>query len=164
MPDVTLTFNLAKPDPRDPVPIYHLGQAFFLAGNRCLLNIEVGPGVTQCLTSPGVVNLCLAIELFLKSIIVANGATPPKSHNLIELCSVLPSDLSGEIRASYDALVPNPVFDDLLNQVNDYFVKVRYGFEFNIFAFYEYPVYAIAKVLFERSAHLQKVGLERINV
>ena len=91
MSEVTLTVNLRGPEPRNPVSIYHLAQGFFLAGNRCLLNIDVGPRVTQCLVSPAVVNLCLSIELFLKAIIVHEGGKAPKSHKLIQLITLVPA-------------------------------------------------------------------------
>lgn len=73
MQSVSLTVKLGQEAPRNPVSIYHLGQGFSLAGNRCLLNIDVAPGMMQCLTSPGVVNLCMAIELVLKALIVNAG-------------------------------------------------------------------------------------------
>ena len=166
MSEVTLTVNLAGPEPRNPVSIYHLGQGFFLAGNRCLLNIDVAPGITQCLVSPGVVNLCLAIELFLKSVIVANGTVAPKSHKLKDLSDLIPPEFVAELRASFNASIPNPAFDELLEQISEYFVKVRYGCEFNIFAFHEYPVFALARLLYIQSArfHGQKTGIELVRV
>jgi hypothetical protein len=166
MAEVTLTVSLVGPEPRNPVSIYQLGQSFFLAGNRCLLNIDVAPGITQCLVSPGVVNLCLAIELFLKSIIVAGGAVAPKSHNLKELCALASSEFIDELRKSFNASVSNPAFDELLEQVNEYFVKIRYGYEFNVFAFHEYPVHELAKLLYIQSAraHGQKTGIEIVRV
>jgi len=166
MAEVTLTVNLAGPEPRNPVSIYHLGQSFFLAGNRCLLNIDVAPGITQCLVSPGVVNLCLAIELFLKSVIVASGAVAPKSHKLKELCALVPPEFIAELRTSFNASVPTPALDELLEQVSEYFVKIRYGYEFNVFAFHEHPVYVLAKLLYIQSArvHGQKTGIEIVRV
>lgn len=166
MNEVTFTVNLAGPEPRNPVSIYHLGQGFFLAGNRCLLNIDVGPGITQCLVSPGVVNLCLAIELFLKSVIVASGADAPKSHKLKELFALVPLEFVAELRTSFNASVPTPTLDELLEQISEYFVKIRYGHEFNIFAFYEYPVYVLAKLMYIQSAsvHGQKTGIEIVRV
>ena len=166
MSEVTLTVNLAGPEPRNPVSMYYLGQGFFLAGNRCLLNIDVAPGITQCLVSPGVVNLCLAIELFLKSVIVASGAVAPKSHKLKDLSGLISPEFVAELRASFNAAVPNPAFDELLEQISEYFVKVRYGYDFNVFAFHEYPVFALARLLYIQSArfHGQKTGIELVRV
>jgi HEPN domain len=166
MAEVTLTVNLAGLEPRNPVSIFHLGQGFFLAGNRCLLNIDVAPGITQCLVSPGVVNLCLAIELFLKSVIVARGALAPKSHKLKELFALVSPEFVAELRASFNASVPTPAFDELLEQVSNYFVEIRYGHEFNVFAFHEHPVYVLGKLLYIQSArvHGQKTGIEVVRV
>lgn len=166
MSEVTMTVNLSGPKPRDPVSIYHMGQGFYLAGNRCLLNIDVAPGITQCLISPGVVNLCLAIELFLKSVIVASGAAVPKSHKLKDLSGLASPEFVAELRASFNAVVPNPSFDELVEQISEYFVKVRYGYEFNVFAFHEYPVSTLARHLYIQSArfHGQKTGIELVRV
>ena len=166
MNELTITVNLEGPEPRNPVSIFHLAQGFFLAGNRCLLNIDVGPGVTQCLVSPAVVNLCMAIELFLKAVIVSTGNTPPKTHNLSKLFALTSPEFQTDIRNIFDSAILNPNLDELLPSVSDYFVQVRYGYEFNIFAYNEHPVYMLAKFLFERTAaHLgQKTGLEHIRV
>lgn len=164
MNEVSLTVNLAGPQPRNPVAIFHLAQGFFLAGNRCLLNIDVGPGVTQCLVSPAVVNLCMAIELFLKAVVVHGGGSAPKSHKLAELIKLVPVAFRDSLKSSFDAVVPNPNFDVVVPQINEYFVKVRYGHEFNIFAFHEHAVYVLAKLLYVQAAeHVgQRSGLELI--
>lgn len=166
MNEVSLTVNLKAPEPRNSLSIFHLAQGFFLAGNRCLLNIDVGPGVTQCLISPAVVNLCLAIELLLKAVIVHTGSAAPKSHKLTELFALVPAQFQENLRTSFNAAIPQPSLDELLPQINEYFVKVRYGHEFNIFAFHEHPVYFLAKFLYEQTAqHLgQKTGLELLRV
>jgi len=166
MTDITLTVNLAPPEPRNPVSVYHLGQGFFLAGNRCLLNIEVGPEVTQCLVSPGVVNLCLSIELFLKALVLQTGNAAPRSHKLVDLFSLIPVSDQNTIQTAYAQYVQQPTLDGLLTQVNEYFVKVRYGHEFNIFAFHEHPVHSLARVLYAHTAKTlsQKSGLELLRV
>ena len=81
MKSASLTVRLRGPDPKNSVWVVELGQSFDLAGSRCLLDTEVGPGRTQTLLTPAVVNLSLAIELFLKSVIVAGGELPKKTHN-----------------------------------------------------------------------------------
>ena len=165
MQTVSLTVKLGPEEPRNPVSIYHLGQSFFLAGNRCLLNIDVAPGIMQCLTSPGVVNLCTAIELFLKALIVSSGGTPRKTHKLVELFAASPADTQEAIRLRFNAQI-NPTLDELLSQVSDYFVQVRYGHEFNIFCFHEHSVYVLARELFMHTA--EKLGvapaIEKIRV
>ena len=166
MPEVTLTVSLKDPEPRNPVSVFHLAQGFFLAGNRCLLNIEVGPGVTQCLVSPAVVNRCLAIELFLKAMVLHAGATPPKSHKLSQLSDLMPVLFLETLRSSFRQNVQSPTMDELLGQIDNYFVQVRYGHEFNVFAFQEHPVYVLAKYLYVQVAGAlgQRTGLEAVRV
>ncbi|MCO4094133.1 MAG: HEPN domain-containing protein [Acidovorax sp.] len=154
MREFTITLNLSEPNPNDATSVYHLGQGFYLAGNRCLLNIEVGPGVTQCLVSPGVVNLCLACELFLKAAITHQGKRPPKTHKLVELFALAPSDYVAEVKAAYEAAVPQPSFDELIKAINEYFVHVRYGHEFPIVAFHETPLMFLSKQLYISTASL----------
>ena len=166
MPEITLTVNLAESEPRNPVTIFHLAQGFFLAGNRCLLNIEVGPGVTQCLVSPAVVNLCLSIELFLKAVIVKNGGIAPKTHKLTELVERVPTEFRDALRVEFNAAVTEPSLDELVVQINDYFIQVRYGHEFNIFVFHEHPVFVLARLLYIQTARYlgQRTGLELVRV
>ena len=164
MSEVTLTVNLAGASPNEPVSIYHLGQSFYLAGRRCLLNIEVGPGITQCLTSPGVVNLCLASELFMKSLVVSNGGTPTKTHRLSELFVKLTEAQRQAIADQYSKFVSDPSLTDLLVQVSEYFEKVRYGYEFNVFAYHEHPITMLAGTLYKycATAYGQSVGIDRM--
>lgn len=166
MKQVTLTVNTSVPDKRDPVSIFHLGQSFFLAGNRCLLSIDVAPDVTQCLVSPGVVNLCFASELFMKAIIVSGGGTPPKTHKLVELSALLPPEILQALRCAYEQSIPDPSYDQLLAEAGEYFVKVRYGFEFNVFAYHEHPLYILASKLHVQVAQLlgQRTGLAAVRV
>lgn len=166
MAEFTLTVNAEEPDPRDPVSVFHLGQGFYLAGNRCLLNIEVGPNITQCLVSPGVVNMALSIELFLKAVIIFNGDDVPKTHNLKKLFERVPGDFISNISNQYEQRVKAPTFSEHINLVSDYFVKVRYGHEFNIFAYQEYPISQLAKILYVETAKLlgEKIGLDKVHV
>ena len=162
----TFTVSLQSPRPNDPVSVFHQAQGFYLAGNRCLLDIEVGPGVTQCLVSPGVVNLCLSIELFLKALIIARGAAAPKSHKLVDLVAAVESSHIDAVRSQYAQVITTPAFDELLSEINDFFVKIRYGYEFDIFAFQEAPVSVLAKSLYLNSAmvHGIKVGIQAMRV
>jgi HEPN domain len=166
MKHASLTVKIAGPDPRNPVSIFNHAQGFYLAGNRCLLDIEVGPSVTQCLVSPGVVNLCLSIELFLKSVIIASGGAPPKTHKLLDLVPLLPAGFMEKIELRYRGSVSEPTLGDLLSQVNEFFVKLRYEYEFDVFAFQESAVLTLAKALYLESAALHgiKSGIERILV
>ena len=166
MATITLTAKLKGPDPWNPVSIFHLAQGFYLAGTRCLLPIEVGPGVTQCLVSPGVVNFCLAIELFLKAVITSAGKQPPKTHKLSELFARASAKLRSKVRSDYERAVSDPTFDGLISLVDDYFMRVRYKYEFNIFGFHEHPISVLAQSLYAEVALLlnQKTELEKIRV
>ncbi|MBC7944979.1 MAG: HEPN domain-containing protein [Burkholderiales bacterium] len=87
-------------------------------------------------TPPGVVNLCLVIELFLKSVIVANGAAPPKTHKLrnwANLFLLIPGRAARIVQCRGPG---SRIRNETLEQINEYFVKVRYGYDFNIFAFH----------------------------
>jgi len=167
MPTASFTVQLRGPDPLQPVPIYQLAEGFFLAGGRCLAELPVAPGLTQCLVSPGVVNLCLSIELFCKSLIVAATRRPaPKTHRLVDLFRRLPPALASEVEQRYAAEVPSPALPVLLDQANEYFVRVRYGHEFNVFSFAEHPIFVLASVFHSVAAreHGIKVGIDRIRV
>lgn len=118
----------------------------------------------QSLVSPGVVNLCLAIELFLKSIIAAAGDKVEKTHKLLDLFSAVPKTDLDAIKAAYEPVLQNPSFDELLAQINNYFVEVRYGHEFNIFSFNEFPVSRLAKIVYIHAAavHKAKTQVEEV--
>jgi len=161
-----MSVRLTGPEPKNPVSIFHLGQNFYLAANRCFLNIAIAPNKTQYLLSAGVVNYCLAMELFLKSLIVAVNGSAPKTHKLVELFALLdPKDLE-HIGKEYSQVVKSPTFEELVKEVNEHFVKVRYGYEFEIFAFNESPVEALATVLYILAADRfkQPAPAEGINV
>ena len=143
--DATLTINLVGPSPRDPLSIYHLAQSFYLAANRAALNIDVGPGVTQSLVSPAVVNFCFAIELFCKALIVMQGGAPPKKHSLVDLFSAIPKSTQEQIKNSYAQFVTDPNLETLLGQVSEYFQQVRYSYEYNIFNYQETPLAILAR-------------------
>jgi hypothetical protein len=165
MPTVTLTVKLAPPD-KSPISIFHVGQAFYLAGNRCLLSIDVGPDVTQCLTTPSVTNFCFSIELFFKSLLAADGREIPKTHKLQELFGLLATDDREAIALAYHAVVSEPKLDELVAIVSEFFVKLRYEYEFEVFALQEFPVVSLAKSAYVRAAkvHGVKTSHERIQL
>lgn len=156
MKSTSFTFKLAGPSPRDPLSIFHLAQGFFLAGQRCLLEIAVAPGTTQCLVSPGVVNLCFSIELFMKSLIVLQGQASPKTHKFAELAALLPATDIAQVRVLYQQQVQKPSLDELLAEVSQFFVKLRYEYEFDIFSFNEHPVSVLADALYRHCAERNK--------
>lgn len=152
MTSASFTFRLTGASPKDPLSIFHVGQGFFLAGQRCLLEIRVGPGQTQFLPGAGVTNLCFAVELFLKSLIVLHGKDVPKTHKLVELANLLPPGELEPVSATYAQHVQQPSFNDLLSEISQFFVKLRYEFEHDIFSLSEHPIYILADVLYQHCA------------
>lgn len=148
MRSVSTTIRLSAPDAKDPINPYHVGQSFYLAGHRALLDIAVGPGKTQYLAGPGVSMLCFSIELFMKSLILATGAEPPRTHNLEELFACLPDEAKASIRQGYERSVLAPSLDDLLAEIARFFEKLRYEYEHDIFSFNEGPVIILAKAAY----------------
>lgn len=153
MKSASFTFKVVGPSPKDPLSIFHVGQGFFLAGQRCLLEFRVGPGQTQYLPGAGVANLCFAIELFLKSLVILLGKDLPKTHKLTELVGALPKSELDPVRAAYGQQVQSPSFDELLAEVSDFFVKLRYEYEYNIFSLNEHPVYVLADCVYQHCAN-----------
>ena len=166
MKKASLTVKLARPEVKNATGIFHQAQGFLLAGNRCLLEVTVGPGLTQCLISPGVVNLCFAIELFLKSLIVLGHEQPERTHKLDKLFSKLSEKARCEIEEKYNIYIKEPSLKDLLSRIDDYFMKVRYEYEYDIYAYEETPVFQFAKILYEYSArmHDYKSGIEIVRI
>ena len=146
--EMTFAFKVASPSPNDPVSIYHLAQSFYLAGNRCALNIEIAPRTTQSLTSPSVVNYCFSIELFCKALIQATGVKPRKIHKLDELFSAIPEPAQKAIAEIYGQHFQDPDLPTLLSQAANYFQEVRYEYDYNIFAFQEAPLAVLAKAAY----------------
>jgi HEPN domain len=130
------------------------------------LSIDVGPDVTQCLTTPGVANYCFSIELFFKSLLAAREKPAPKTHKLHELFDLLAEEDRTSIRLAYEAVLSQPPLDELINLVSEYFVKLRYEYEFVIFALQEFPVMCQAKAAYVHAAkaHNLKTGHERIQI
>ena len=80
------------------------------------------------------VNLTFACELYLKSLYLAKGNTPPKKHQLKQLFDGLEEELKQKIETNYKAyhatFVPLTV---LLEKHDDSFEKWRYYYELNSF-------------------------------
>ncbi len=144
-------------NPDVPRDIYHLAQGFYLAGNRAALDIEVGPNLTQSLLSPSVVNFCFSIELFFKALIQKDGTKPLRSHLLQELFEKLDQPTRAEIKKSFENIVPHPAFEEFLKQINDYFQKVRYEYDYPVEIFYEGPIAQFARVVY---LHCSKIFKE----
>jgi len=163
MNSISVSVNLG-PLPEKRQSIFYQAQGFYLAGNRCLLNIEVGPGVTQCLVSPAVVNHCLSLELFLKALLAHEKRAVPKIHKKKELFSLVGDQHRDSIKAGFSQVINDPKFEPFVNTITDFFIKVRYGFEYEIPAVHEQSMSALAQVCYAYVAQTigYKPGLDPI--
>lgn len=154
MTDFTIAFKIQSSSQDVPQDIYHLAQAFYLAGNRAALNIEVGPNLVQSLLSPCVVNYCFSLELFFKALIQKNGYKAPKTHELEKLFNLLPSDEQTVIKEHFEAIIQQPEFIMFLVEISNYFQKVRYEYEYPIEIYYEGPIAQFAKIVYVYAASI----------
>lgn len=148
MTDFTIAFKVQGASPDVPRDMYHLAQSFYLAGNRASLNIEVAPNLTQSLLSPSVVNFCFSLELFFKALIQKSGTVPLRTHKLLELFNQLDATVQEEIKKVFVATIQQPNFDDFLLQINEYFQKVRYEYDYPIEIYYEGPIAQFARIVY----------------
>ena len=92
----------------------------------------------------------------MKSLIVRHGRESPKTHNLAELAGLLPATDLAAVRGVYQQRVQAPSFDELLAEVSQFFVKLRYEYEFDIFSLNEHPVSVLADALYRHCAERHK--------
>ena len=148
MGEFTVAFKVNGKSPDVPRDMYHLAQAFYLAGNRASLIVEVGPNLTQSLLSPSVVNYCFSIELFFKALILNVNGRKTKGHKLKVLFDELPEEIRLKIRNTYPEFIQIPDIDSFLEAVSEYFVQVRYEYEYPIEFYYESVISAFAKIVY----------------
>ena len=86
-----------------------------------VLNIKKIKG-RKCLI-PYIVNSSFALELYLKSILMANKIHCENNHHLTELFELLPDNIKEEFSRSYNNL------DELLSKYDNAFMKFRYHYE-----------------------------------
>ena len=92
----------------------------------------------------------------MKSLIILNGKDAPRSHKLAELAALLPNSDLDPVRTEYGKRIQEPSFDKLLSEVSDFFVKLRYGYEFDIFSLNEHSVYVLANAMYIHTAGRNK--------
>ena len=85
------------------------------------LKMDIGKELNYII--PFIVNSTLSIELYLKSILMANKIKYDGIHSLVELYKLLPSDDQKSLKDFESS------FFDLLNKYDDAFIKYRYHFE-----------------------------------
>lgn len=152
MQQVSITYKINPPDPKDPVTIFNVGQAFYLAGHRCALSISVGPGVEQRFPGPAVTNFCFSMELLLKALLFSTGKKIPKNHKLKQLFERIDKDSREEIRKMYESEIQDPTLNDSLSEISDYFVQIRYEHEFDFFCFYDYHIKTLSECIYKYCA------------
>lgn len=72
---------------------------------------------------PYIVNSSFALELYLKSILIANKKYYGKKHNLTELFKLIPNNIKEELISNCHNL------KKLLKKYNNAFIKFRYHYE-----------------------------------
>lgn len=154
MQDFSFAIKMVGPEPDNGRTIFHVAQGFYLAGNRAALNIEVGPNLTQSLVSASVVNHCFALELFFKALIRNAGAKPPHTHKLLELFNLLSDDSKKEIQESFEGIIQSPKFEVFINEISDYFQKVRYEYDYPIEIYYDGPIAQFSKAVYVYTARI----------
>ena len=131
--------------------IYHVGQVF-LGWSTLSSGIKSWAWADTVFTKRGTTNLCFSIELFLKSLLVLLGKDVPKTHKLDELANLLPKKELETVRTAYAKHIQQPSFDMLLSEISQFFVKLRYEYEFDIFSINEYAVCVFADALYQHCA------------
>lgn len=93
--------------------------AFFLAGERCALELKFGPYDFHTVVAPTITNYAFSVELALKLIhSLALGAVAT-GHNLAGLFDQLPEEVRSNL----------PYLADCVDEIARYFVDWRYAFE-----------------------------------
>ena len=93
--------------------------AFFLAGERCSLELRFKEYGFHSVSAPTIVNYAFSVELALKLIHSLAFGTPAGGHNLEDLFGKLP----GEIRINL------PHLSERVSEIARYFEDWRYPFE-----------------------------------
>ncbi|TCD15443.1 hypothetical protein [Oricola cellulosilytica] len=93
--------------------------AFFLAGERCTLNLKFGRYGIHTLDAPTIVNYAFSVELALKLIHLLVCEGKARGHGLKSLYASLPSENRTML----------PHLDGCVDEIDRYFEDWRYPFE-----------------------------------
>ncbi|MCR6671794.1 hypothetical protein [Devosia ginsengisoli] len=93
--------------------------AFFLAGERCALELKLGRYGFHTVSAPTITNYALAVELALKLINLLSRDTAETGHNLEALYFRLPADVRQNLMH----------LSEHVAEIARYFVDWRYPFE-----------------------------------
>jgi len=115
---------------RDLQRQFDTATAFFLAGERCALELRFGQYEFHSLSAPTIVNYAFAVELALKLIHSLASNVAVTGHNLEKIFHLLPGDVRSRL----------PHLSDCVEEIAQYFEKWRYPFEKEIlYGDYENP-------------------------
>lgn len=93
--------------------------AFFLAGERCALELGFGPYGFHTVSAPTIVNYAFSVELALKLIHVLAVGSPARGHDLENLYRALPTESATNL----------PHLAECVAEIARYFEDWRYPFE-----------------------------------
>lgn len=104
--------------------------AFFLAGERCSLELKFNPYGFHSVSAPTIVNYAFAVELALKVIHVVALGSSGRGHDLERLFNLLPEEVREKL----------PHLSGCVADIARYFEDWRYPFEKDLlFGAYDTP-------------------------
>lgn len=107
-----------------------LDTAYFLAGERCSLEMKFGQYDFHSISAPTITNYAFAVELALKLIHLFASGVSERGHDLERLYLGLPDDVRANL----------PHLNDCVSDIARYFEDWRYPFEKDLlFGDYESP-------------------------
>ncbi|NWK80314.1 HEPN domain-containing protein [Aquitalea sp. LB_tupeE] len=130
------------------VDIAYNAKAYLLAGVRCLEEVKI-PGGVQVLVGPGIVCHAFSIELLLKALLHFHDIEIKRIHKINELFSLLDESIKKEIKSKYEAIIPKPGFESIINQAERLFVKIRYEHEESNIEFPETEIQILNKIFYD---------------
>lgn len=109
---------------------FDTATAFFLAGERCSLDLRFGRYGFHSVSAPTIVNYAFAVELALKIIHSLAFGESAKGHDLEKLFRLLPEEICGNL----------PHLSKCVAEIARYFEDWRYPFEKDmLFGDYDNP-------------------------
>lgn len=96
-----------------------IATAYFLAGERCSVEMRFGTYAFHSLASPTITNYAFAVELALKLLHLFSRGVSVEGHNLKHLFESLPKETRNHL----------PVLQECGEEISLHFVDWRYAFE-----------------------------------
>lgn len=151
--NIVQSFRLNSDNETTPRAIYNIANAFYLAGKRCLTDVKLLQS-TEYLLIPWITNLCFSCELFMKSIYFNNSWKKVHWHELKELFEKLPINIQKNINDFFSSQISEITPKDFINEISDYFVKIRYDFENVIEAYRDYEIWIFSDSLYNETSKI----------